>query len=138
MDINSLVLGIDLGTSGVRIAIVNNQCQQVYFSSNKYQEGLDNCNDWKNCCECLINGIPSEIKTRLIACSIDGTSGTLMGCNYKGEPLGKALPYFTKHFESKSRMKNIFKPHAGFRGMRGNFQYPNGFWGMKCKFHFDP
>ncbi|KGG16611.1 Carbohydrate kinase [Prochlorococcus sp. MIT 0602] len=45
----------------------------------------------------LINEIPSQIKERLIGCSIAGTSGTLMGCDYAGNALGKALPYFKKY-----------------------------------------
>ncbi len=104
----SLVLGIDLGTSGVRIAIINNKNKLIYFSSSDYSRGLSNCDDWKRSCKSLIQKIPFEIKERLIACSIDGTSGTLMSCNSKGDPLGNALPYFMHCEEEKSKFEKIF------------------------------
>ncbi len=67
----------------------------VHFSSSEYSIGLQKCEDWKNICSKLIKNIPSEKKERIIACSIDGTSGTLMCCDYSGSPLGDALPYFS-------------------------------------------
>ena len=38
---NSLVLGIDLGTSGVRIAIINAKKKILFTSSTKYSKGLE-------------------------------------------------------------------------------------------------
>ncbi len=78
MSKDPLVLGIDLGTSGVRIALINSNYELIHFSSSKYSIGLQNCEDWKNSCSKLIKSIPSEQKARIIACSIDGTSGTLI------------------------------------------------------------
>ncbi len=89
-----LVLGIDLGTSGVRIALINFNYELIYYSSSEYSIGLQKCEDWKNSCRKLIKNIPYKKKERIIACSIDGTSGTLMGCDYNGKALGDALPYF--------------------------------------------
>ncbi len=88
------VLGIDLGTSGVRIAVLDKNYSLEYFASSEYKEGLENCEDWKHCCINLIKQIPFKIKNNIVACSVDGTSGTLMGCDYKGKSVGKALPYF--------------------------------------------
>ena len=102
-----LLLGIDLGTSGVRLAIINHKYELIHFSSNQYYDGLDNCEDWKNCCKVLIQEIPNEIKQRIIACSIDGTSGTLMGCDYNGNPLGKALPYYLYCKDEESQVNRI-------------------------------
>ncbi len=90
-----LVLGIDLGTSGVRIALINTNFELIHASSSSYSIGLQNCEDWKNSCIRLIKNIPSEKKERIIACSIDGTSGTLMACDHSGSPLCDALPYFS-------------------------------------------
>ncbi|AAP99394.1 MULTISPECIES: FGGY-family carbohydrate kinase [Prochlorococcus] len=104
---SSLVLGIDLGTSGVRIAVVNQNNKLIHLASCEYFEDLRLCKDWQQCCKNLIEKIPVEIKDNLIACAVDGTSGTLMGCNYSGEPLGEALPYFVQFNE---KLKNTFDP----------------------------
>ncbi len=104
-----LVLGIDLGTSGVRIALINNNYELIYYSSNEYQIGLQKCEDWKNSCRELIKNIPSKKKERIIACSIDGTSGTLMGCDYNGESLGDALPYFDSCIAEQNAIQKKYK-----------------------------
>ena len=105
----NFVLGIDLGTSGVRIAILNNEYSLEYFSSNEYQEGLKNCYNWKDCCIDLITKIPLRIKKELVACSIDGTSGTLMASDYEGNPMGNALPYFEKCLTKERNNSFFFK-----------------------------
>ncbi len=105
----SLVLGIDLGTTGVRIAIVNNKKELIFFSSKPYINGLENCADWKTCCKLLIAKIPSELKKNIIACSVDGTSGTLLACSYNGSPLGTALPYFQNCHEENQIFTKLFE-----------------------------
>ena len=87
MDKNYLVLGVDLGTNGVRIAVINEYNLLVHFASTQYLTGLDNCEDWRIACKALIKKIPDEFKKRLIACSVDGTSGTLMACKANGDAI---------------------------------------------------
>ncbi len=105
----SFFLGIDLGTSGVRISILNKKKEVIYFSAISYPVGIDNCLDWKFCCISLIKEIPINIKNKIVALSIDGTSGTLMCCDYNGVPLGNALPYYLYCREEKLMLKKIFK-----------------------------
>ena len=50
----SSVLGIDLGTSGVRIALLNINYELEHFSAIAYLEGLENCKDWQTSCKKLI------------------------------------------------------------------------------------
>ncbi len=106
---NSLVLGIDLGTSGLRIAIINTKKKILYTSSKKYFSGLEIWEDWLFCLQNLIKEIPKELKKKLIACSVAGTSGTLLACKYSGEPLGKALPYFLSYNEYSDSISKLFK-----------------------------
>ena len=122
MSRKDLVLGIDLGTSGVSIAIINKKFQLIYFNSKSYNKGIEYCKDWKNCCQVLIKNIPFEVKERLIACSIDGTSGTLMCCNYKGKALGKALPYFTTYIDNQSNLNNISSTPIDFIENNSSFK----------------
>ena len=65
MQESPLVLGIDLGTSGVRIALININYELIYYSSSEYSIGLQKCEDWENSCRELINNIPSKKKKEL-------------------------------------------------------------------------
>tara|TARA_B100000965_G_scaffold282821_1_gene240722 strand:+ start:1779 stop:3014 length:1236 start_codon:yes stop_codon:yes gene_type:complete len=108
MKLNSLVLGIDLGTSGVRIAIINKEKQLVFTSSMQYPRGLEEWEDWIICCKTLLTEIPKEMKESLLSCAVAGTSGTLLACNKNGAPLGKALPYSLSCPEYSKEIQKLF------------------------------
>ena len=88
-----LVLGIDLGTSGVRIAVIDSTCALLQTESTPYQIGLINPFDWRDQCSTLIGRLNPDYRHRLKAVAVDGTSGTLLACNQQGLPLAEALPY---------------------------------------------
>ena len=108
MLIDSLVLGIDLGTTGLRIAIIDSEREILYTSAKSYATGLEIWEDWVFCCETLIQEIPKDLKKKLVSCSIAGTSGTLLACKKNGEPMGKALPYFSSCTEYLNEVDNLF------------------------------
>ncbi len=108
MLINSLALGIDLGTSGVRIAVINKKKQILFTSSMPYPKALEEWEDWIICCKKLLTEIPKDIKKRLTSCAVAGTSGTLLACKKNGEPLGKALPYSLSFPEYSKEIKKLF------------------------------
>ncbi len=108
MVIASLVLGIDLGTSGVRIAVINKQKQILFTSSMQYPKGLEEWEDWIICCTKLLTEIPKGIKERIISCAVAGTSGTLLACKKNGKPLGKALPYSFSFPEYSNEINKLF------------------------------
>ena len=105
---NSLVLGIDLGTSGVRIAIIDIKKNILFTSSETYLKGLNTSEDWVNNIKALIKKIPKDLKEKLVGCSVAGTSGTLLACKKNGEPIGEALPYFLSCEEYKKNIENLF------------------------------
>ena len=88
-----LVLGIDLGTSGVRVAVLNAQRELLFSEAVGYRRGLEYPEDWVAGCSQLIQAIPNADRMRLEAMAVDGTSGTLVACSHDGQPLGNALPY---------------------------------------------
>ena len=90
---DSLALGIDLGTGGVRVAVINQHRDLLYSDSTDYDRNLEYPDDWRNSCIQLIQAIPQELRAELGALAVDGTSGTLLACDKHGKPLGKALPY---------------------------------------------
>ncbi len=100
-------VGIDLGTSGVRIAVINSLGNLIYSKGVSYTKGLQFSDDWKQCCQELINSIPKKIKPLIKGCSVDGTSGTLLACDYKGNALGEALPYYVSCPSVKDDLSKI-------------------------------
>ena len=100
-------LGIDLGSSGAKIAIVQKNKELIYFDEMKYSNGLEYTNDWVECCVSLINKIPKYISEKIISCSVDGTSGTLMACNSQGKPLGKAIPFNSIPYDRNTLIKTF-------------------------------
>ena len=117
---NSLVLGIDLGTSGVRIAIINTKKKILFTSSKTYSKGLEISEDWINSLKTLIKEIPKGLKEKLVSCSVDGTSGTLLACKRDGEPLGKALPYFLSFSEYKYEIEKLFTKECAGSSISGS------------------
>ncbi len=85
--------GLDFGTSGARISIINLQKKLVYSNSVPYSCSFKNPNSWINSCENLLFSVPIEVKINLNKLAISGTSGTLIPSNLQGEPIGEAIPY---------------------------------------------
>jgi len=99
--------GLDFGTSGARISIVNIHKELVYSNSIAYLYSIKNPNTWINSCEKLLYGLPVEIKRKLNKLAISGTSGTLTACKFKGEPIGAALPYHQACSEHKMLLESL-------------------------------
>ncbi len=102
-----LAMGLDLGTSGVRIVVINENGEIEHIGSKSYSEGLENFQDWKDCSEEVIREIPLQIKQRILACAVDGTSGTLIACDHHGSPISKAIPYFINCPEQKDALAKL-------------------------------
>jgi len=85
--------GLDFGSSGARISIINLHKNLVYSNSVPYSYGFKDPNSWINSCENLLVSLPIEVKINLKKLAISGTSGTLIPSNLQGEPLGEAIPY---------------------------------------------
>ena len=103
----TLVMGIDLGSSGVRIAVLYDNKELIHSASTSYKRGLSFSEDWKESTKELILGIPRTLRKDLAACAVDGTSGTLLACTQDGESLGEALPYYVCCPEEKLNLAKI-------------------------------
>ena len=104
MQKTAIALGIDLGTSGVRIAAIDQEGALKHTSAIKYPNGLEKAGDWQVCCKLLIRSLPVEIRQNLIALAIDGTSGTLLACDINGTPISDALPYHLNCLEQREKI----------------------------------
>ena len=57
--------GLDFGTSGARISIVNLHKELIYSNSVPYLFSFKNPNSWINSCEQLLGCLPIEVKSNL-------------------------------------------------------------------------
>ena len=99
--------GLDFGTSGARISIINCKKELEYSNSVTYKFGFKNPNSWCNSCKQLLNELPLGIKNNIARLAISGTSGTLTACDLEGIPIGKAIPYDQACNENKLLIKSI-------------------------------
>ena len=102
-----LALGIDLGTSGVRIAVVDSSRSLLFSAATGYRQGLQASSDWIRALTELIPSIPTPLRRQLGALAVDGTSGTLLACTRQGDPLGDALPYHQACPEQIERVRDL-------------------------------
>jgi len=99
--------GLDFGTSGARISMINLHKKLVYSNSVPYSYSFKNPNSWINSCENLLASLPIKLKINLNKLAISGTSGTLTASNFQGEPIGYAIPYDQACNEHKILLKSL-------------------------------
>ncbi len=89
-----LSLGIDFGTSGARLAVIDNDCNICWSDSQPFVASLQSIDQvWAQTLWQLIDRIPSEIKNNIGRMAIDGTSSTVLLCDSAGQVLGEPLLY---------------------------------------------
>lgn len=108
----SPVLGIDLGTSGVRVAVLDSEGRLMHNTSIGYNSRPNNPESWLQAVRTLIRAIPDQIRNQLGAVAVDGTSGTLLACDSVGRPLGDALLYNVAFPEFAANLKELI-PEGG-------------------------
>jgi sugar (pentulose or hexulose) kinase len=86
--------GIDLGTSGCRLTVIDTEETVQYENRILYPSADHQSPDlWLASAYSLLSTIPSQIRSDLKALSIDGTSGTVLLCDEHGKPTTPALMY---------------------------------------------
>ena len=101
---SALFLGVDLGSSGLRLAVLaeagapGGQPDNPLLSrQSPYPGRLEDPEAWRQGLIALLATVPEAIRRRARAIAIDGTSGTLLACRPDGRllppPLEQALPY---------------------------------------------
>ncbi|MBD2604207.1 FGGY-family carbohydrate kinase [Scytonema hofmannii FACHB-248] len=88
-------LGIDFGTSGARgvvISLEGNMLLEVRYPWEMSNEGnLTTC--WQTALFTLLEQIPSELRLKIKAIAINGTSSTVLLCDAAGKPVDAPLLY---------------------------------------------
>lgn len=95
-DSTYLALGIDVGTSGVRAALLDATAQPVGFSTAQMADNGTDPRDpavWQRTFAAALAKLAPEARAQVGAISVDGTSGTVLPLDATGRALGTALLY---------------------------------------------
>jgi sugar (pentulose or hexulose) kinase len=84
---------VDVGSSGLRLAVIDAQGQVLSEQATAYPSSFNDPGSWRQGLGALVQALPAQLRRRLAAISVDGTSGTLLACRSDGTPLGPALAY---------------------------------------------
>jgi D-ribulokinase len=97
-----LALGVDLGSSGLRLALVNGEGAVVAELGSGYPAPFVQPRGWCQALVAICRTLPADLRTRVGAVALAGTSGTLLLCrpdgslaagSQPGVNLAEALPY---------------------------------------------
>jgi D-ribulokinase len=92
-----VVIGIDVGTSGVRCVAMVASGNVIGHSNLKHSDFGDNARDpilWWKAVESALHSLLAEVHpSRIAALAVDGTSGTMLPIDADGAPLANALMY---------------------------------------------
>jgi len=92
--------GLDFGTSGARIAVIDATeavviQHQIPYALPKQQESTQGewTGLWRSALTTLLTQVSPEMRRQLVAIAINGTSATVLLCDAAGEPLTEPLLY---------------------------------------------
>ncbi|MFM9073326.1 MAG: FGGY-family carbohydrate kinase [Cyanobium sp.] len=92
-----LALGVDFGTSGVRIALLDRAGEPLHEQAIAYPGPFEDPEAWREGLFQLLQQVPLVLRQDVRAVALAGTSGTLLLCHRDGRllpgVLGQALPY---------------------------------------------
>ena len=92
-----LGLGLDLGSSGLRLALIDRSGRCRAELACNYPAPFEDPCGWRAGFRALCGQLPPALRAAVAAVAVDGTSGTLLLCRPDGDPLpgalGQALPY---------------------------------------------
>lgn len=91
-----LALGIDVGTSGVRIAAVDGEGAIKAFAAQSFAGPQERHSPaaWWNSVEACFEALAGQVNLQdVTALAVDGTSGTVLALDRSFSPLGRALMY---------------------------------------------
>lgn len=109
-----LALGVDFGTSGVRLAVNDRDGQTLIEQALPYPGPFELPETWRQGFIALLHQLPAELKQQVLVISLAGTSGTLLLCDEQGLPLpgalGHALPYHQACEEQLPEVRRLLGP----------------------------
>ena len=117
----SLALGIDLGTSGIRTAVLD-ECGEVLSMARSThppqdQDCIDAAKWWQAVETCILRQVSALRETgrggtEISRVVVDGTSGSMVLCDARLRPVGRALMYDSGGFESEAERIDMHAPKS--------------------------
>jgi len=121
----AVALGLDVGTSGIRAALLSGSGALLGLWRRPLPAPIvqgdrieQDPSIWAGELDALISAIGQEIDLgHLKAIAIDGTSGTLLACDARGQPLGPALMYHDRRASAQAaRLQAVAPAESGAHG----------------------
>lgn len=113
-------LGLDLGTSGLRLAACDSGGELLVQEQAPYPGPFSDPSSWRQGLVALCGRLPADLRAAVGAIAIDGTSGTLLLCRPDGSllegHLAQALSYATACPEQASRARQLAGGEGGAGG----------------------
>lgn len=110
---------MDLGTSGLRLSLVNQAGELLTSLASPYPQPFDQPEGWRQGLLTLLQTLAPELRASIGSLALAGTSGTLLLCDCGGRPRGAALPYHLacpEHQESIQALVPHDSPAASASG----------------------
>lgn len=117
----SLALGIDVGTSGIRTAILD-ECGEVLSMARsthppQNKDCIDAAKWWQAVETCILRQVSAlretgRSGTEISRVAVDGTSGSMVLCDARLRPVGRALMYDTGGFEAEAERIDMHAPES--------------------------
>ena len=115
-----LALGVDLGTSGLRLSLLSFAGEQLHSLSRPYPLPFEHPEGWRRALMGLLQELEPERRGAIGAVALAGTSGTLLLCDRRGHPHGTALPYHQACPEQADRARRLAQEHPGAASASGS------------------
>ncbi|MEY2983744.1 MAG: hypothetical protein RLZZ568_361 [Cyanobacteriota bacterium] len=105
-------VGLDFGTSGARVAVIDDDCHLLWQAAVPYDtvSDADWVKTWRLALFTLLKEIPGEYKAQLQAIAIDGTSATVLLLDSRGKPLSKPILYNDSRGQAVKNLLAQFAP----------------------------
>ncbi len=107
----SLALGVDLGTSGLRLSLLSPGGDRLERLSANYPRPFEQPEGWRQALVTMVLQLAPERRAAIGAVALAGTSGTLLLCDHRGQPLGTALPYHQACPEQEQTARQLADGH---------------------------
>ncbi len=104
------ILGIDLGTSGIRINVIDADKKLLAEESTEHGNNTSP-QQWWTACRRLITTLPADIRSGISRIAVDGTSSSIFFCDQNGEPKSPVLWYNDNRATQQATRVATIAPH---------------------------
>jgi sugar (pentulose or hexulose) kinase len=106
-----MFLGLDFGTSGARACVIDAGKSVVWQQCFAYPiSAAQTPPIWRAALHSLLGGLPKNIAAQLRGITIDGTSGTVLLCDQRLEPVSPALSYNDNRAQAQAAQLQTIAP----------------------------